>query len=124
MKTKTKQTAEQFFYEQAGYSYDPKGETQEQGKRRCAQLMAYAERRASADGYSYEWSVDPYITSSDFCDDPEPWALWTCLMRDEEGKVVKSLGGIDFGRDGEPWGDPYRRVVEAELAMEYYANLK
>ena len=21
-------------------------------------------------------------------------------------------------RDGEPWGDPYRRIVEAELAIE------
>jgi hypothetical protein len=42
-------------------------------------------------------------------------------MRDKAGKVVQSLGGVDFGRDGDPWGQPYARVVEAELALEQRA---
>jgi hypothetical protein len=43
---------------------------------------------------------------------------WVCCMFDENGELVQSLGGVDFGRDVEPWGPPYRRVVEAELALE------
>jgi hypothetical protein len=39
-------------------------------------------------------------------------------MVDEDGKIVQSLCFIDFGRDGSPWGDSYKRVVEAELALE------
>jgi hypothetical protein len=39
-------------------------------------------------------------------------------MLDPEGTVVANLGGVDFGRDVEPWGNPYARVVEAELASD------
>lgn len=114
----TKLSPVEFFYEHAGYGYDPKKETEEQGKRRNAESLAAAERRASDEGLSFEWSVDPHIDSSDFEDSGESWQLWDCLCRSESGEVLASLGGIDFGRDGEPWNDPYRRVVEAELAQE------
>jgi hypothetical protein len=106
-----------FFLKHAGYSYDPQTETPLQGRIRCAKTLAAAERRAHDAGCSFEWRVDD-IDSSDFDDSPEPWALWVCIARDANGNVFASLGGVDFGRDKEPWGDPYRRVVEAELAAE------
>jgi len=114
---KTTTTAEQFFYEHAGYSYDLKTETPEQGRARCAASLAQAEKEARERGFSFEWSIDQTTDSSDFSDE-EPRALWECLCRDENGVAVGSLSGIDFGRDGQPWGDPYRRVVEAEVASE------
>ena len=109
------QTAYHFFLKHAGYSYNPATETRAQGRRNTARMLAAAEK--SAAGCSFEWSIDPDIDSSEWSDDPEPWQTWQCIMRDESGRVVNSLHGIDFGRDGEPWGDPYRRVVEAELAQ-------
>lgn len=124
METK-QETAEQFFYREAGYSYDPKKETKAQGRRRCARILADAERRASEAGISFQWEIDMGASSADWIADDEdggrnkdPWAVWECVARDGSGKVIASLCGIDFGRDGEPWGDPYRRVVEAELALE------
>lgn len=107
-----------FFYRNAGYSYTPGKETKEQGRRRCARALAAAERAALDAGASFEWDTDPDCTSADFSDADPPWRLWICIARDANGDVFASLGAIDFGRDGSPWRDPYRRVVEAELALE------
>lgn len=107
-----------FFYQHAGYSYNPATETPEQGRRKCARALARAERAGSDAGLGFRWSIDPDTDSSDWNDDPEPWAQWVCECVDADGETVACLGGIDFGRDGEPWGDPYQRVVEAELAAE------
>lgn len=111
--------AEQFFFDNAGASWKPP-ETQTQGKIRGARALAAAETAARDGGYAFEWRPDPHIDSREFSDSRPYWRLWECLMRDAAGHgVVGSLSGIDFGRDGEPWGDNYRRVVEAELALEY-----
>lgn len=109
---------QQFFYDNAGYSYDPKIETPEHGRYRCAVALADAETLATAHGYSFEWSIDPDVDSSDFDGENEPYAQWLCTMYNDAGDIVANLGGIDFGPDGEPWGNAYRRVVEAELALE------
>jgi hypothetical protein len=109
-----------FFYEHAGYSYDPKVETKEQGRQRCAEQLAYAESTARELGLSFEWDVSD-INSSEFSDKRPSWDLYDCVCRDREGKVVTSLGGCDFGEDADgPYGH-YRRVVEAELAAEAIA---
>lgn len=112
-------TAYQFFLTHAGYSYDPKTQTPLQGRKECAKLLAQAKRRASDAGCLFTWAIGRNIDSSDWSDEEPPYSLWECLARDAEGQVFASLGGIDFGRDGEPWDSPYRRVVEAELATEY-----
>lgn len=112
------QSAYHFFLASAGYSYNPKTETPMQGRIRCAQMLAHHERRAREAGCSFEWTIDPDSTSADWTDDDSPWQAWQCVARDSEGAIFASLHGIDFGHDGEPWGDPYRRVVEAELAGE------
>ncbi len=106
-----------FFYNQSGYSYDPKTETREQGRMRGAKALAKAEQEARDAGYCYQWEHDN-VDSSEWSDETPPYVQWICIMRDADGKVLASLGGVDFGRDGEPWGNTYKRVVEAELASE------
>lgn len=118
----------QFFLKHAGYSFNPQTETPMQGRIRCARALAKAERQARDQGFSYSWSIDPDVDSSDFGDNldngvlGEPWKLWQCAMYNADGRIVASLHAIDFGRDGSPWSDPYKRVVEAELAMEGLTN--
>lgn len=109
-----------FFLRHAGYSYDPKTETPLQGRIRCAKNLAAAASFALKAGASFEWSHDPDIDSSEWSDERLPYSAWQCIARDYCGNVVASLSGIDFGRDGSPYrAEPYRRVVEAELAAEY-----
>ena len=77
---------------------------------------------------SAKWEIDRECTNFDFeHNDGIPYSLWQCCAcspHESPGRfsnlstVVASLSGIDFGRDGEPWGDPYKRIVEAELALE------
>jgi hypothetical protein len=130
--------AYQFFLKHAGYSYDPATQSPMQGRIQGARKLAAAERKARDTGYSFSWEVDPTGTSADWIADNEdggrncnPWQLWACDCYSAEEarqsapigpRILASLGGIDFGRDGEPWGDPYRRVVEAELALEALAG--
>lgn len=112
------QTPVQFFYANAGFSYDPKTETKAQDKMRCARLLANAEKQAARLGWSARWEIDLDMTSGDF-DDSTNHALWLCVLYNDQGGYINSLGGVDFGNGGEPWGNPYRRVIEAELASEY-----
>lgn len=113
---KTTKQAIAFFYEHAGYSYRPDRETQEAGRRRCAKSLAQAEALASAAGVSFEWSLDG-LTNREWTDNGPEYGTWQCISR-LNGKVIASLCGVDFGPDKEPWDDPYRRVVQAELALE------
>lgn len=107
-----------FFFAHGGYSYRPEAESPLAGRVLWALELAAAEATARERGFSFEWSIDPDIDSSDFSDDPEPWSLWVAVARDEHGDIVASLGGVDFGRDGSPYSDPYARVVEAALSFE------
>lgn len=115
-----KQSPTDFFYAHAGYSYQPDRETMEQGRRRCARSLAKAKNKARNLGVSFEWFQDG-LTSRGWAGRGPAYNTWACTARNSDGKVIASLCGIDFGRDGRPWGYPYRRVIEAELALE--ANL-
>jgi hypothetical protein len=112
---KTKwQTAEAFFREQSGCSNE-----------KHVHRLAKAEAEASKRGWHTHWEIDPDA-------DNEPTDTyfvsgapqWQALLIDEDGQCIASLGGIDLGYDDT--GDeitpesnpPYRRVVEAELALE------
>ncbi len=116
--TQTLTADQQFFFDHAGYCHDPRTETRKQGRTRGAIILAAAEARGRAAGLSFAWSVDPDIDSSEWSDNAPAWAAWQCTCHDAEGVIRQSLGGVNFGRDGAPWGNPYRRVVEAELAAE------
>ena len=93
--------AEQFFFDNAGYSYDPKVETPEQGRTRCAQRLAAAEEEADRCGWWVEWT-----------DDGEEDGRWCRPLRDNNSAILNSLGGIDV------CAGPHARVVAAELAAD------
>lgn len=110
--------AEQFFFDNAGYSYDPRTQTKAEGKTKSAIAMASAELEAAQSGISFRWEEDGTINSSEFSSKRPYYTLWCCVARSQDGETSTALCGIDFGRGKEPWGSPYRRVVEAELSME------
>lgn len=119
--------AAKFFYDNAGFAYDPKVETEEQGHERCAKMLAEAEALASAEGCWFDWQYDHDgcigcdCGSDDCaCSTGEPHEVLWCAMREgtEPGLVLASLGSIC-----NPTRE-YRRVVEAELALEAMATLE
>lgn len=115
---------ERFFYEHAGYGYDPKKETQEEGRVRTAKELARAEKHGKAMGWECEWEED-YCNGCDCgnedgecqCCNREPGHSQVAVLYGKCGEcgkrqVLASLGSI-CGASSE-----YRRVVEAELALE------
>lgn len=117
-----KQAAFDFFYANAGFSYDPKTETPHKGRARCARELAKAERDAVALGYTFQWrddwSVgDHFKEYGEAYNDGEPSTCETCICLDPDGQIVESLGCIDDATSD------YRRVVEAELASEALAEV-
>lgn len=105
---------EQFFYDNADYSY-AQDETPEMGRVRCAKALANAERWARANEAHYEWSNDwsvgDHTKEFDCYEDggPETCEEATLYIK---GEMVASLGCVDDA------SREYRRVVEAELAEE------
>ena len=103
-KTKTRKQltqAQRFFYEHSGYGYNPKTETAEQGRIRCAIELAKAEEKAAKLDWCFCWEYDESGCSGCDCDSEdcdcssgEPHETLCCLVRDYEGKVLASLGGI------------------------------
>lgn len=126
---KTMTTAERFFWQHAGYSWNHQTETRAQGRRRCAEELAAAEAWA-ADQLTYVWNWDETAGSLEDLnhatdDNPDGWCRPNCgrehevlevLARYADGTVAAALGAVT---------DPdsnYRRVVEAELASEARAE--
>lgn len=101
-----------FFYEWAGWSYDPLKESPKQGRQRCAESLASAEEWAEEAEVSFEWTHDELPWDGD-CDPPNE--LLCCLAT--HGDETASLCGI-----GDP-SDQYRRVVQAELALELQTDM-
>lgn len=104
--------AERFFFQHGGYSYDPKVETRAQGRRSSAVAHADAEAWAKRAGITFvwEWDEEPYQMGD--AETKAPSEVLGCVVRYSTGTIGPSLWGI---------GDPdenYRRVVEAELALE------
>jgi len=107
---------EQFFYDNAGYSYMPARETEEEGRVRCARELARAEDCLKAGPY--------YIQITD---DPEPWdgcepyegPLYIVSLYSVENDIQPALIGSLGSVACESEDDPYIRVVSAELALEH-----
>jgi len=115
-------TAYHFFLAHAGYSYDPKTQTPMQGRIKAAQKLAKAEQWANETGMYFAWEISD-IDASDFSDENYP--LWDCFAytyTDGEPVLQQSTGAVDFGAECTPWGDPYARVVCAELALDLMPN--
>lgn len=107
----------QFFHKHAGFSFDPAKETRAQGRSRCAKALVNAEARTRDLGVCFHWEEEP-AWDSDRSGIEHDAPLWCCTAYDLAGSVIGSLGGIDFGPDSNPFGSPYRRIVEAEIALE------
>ena len=114
-----------FFYENAGYSYDTKSETAEQGRIRCAKGLARAETEASRFGWVCEWLRDDSGCSgcdcgSEDCDcsTGKPHETLGCVLKDANGDTLESLWGICGPSQS------YARVVETELASEALARIE
>lgn len=109
--------AEQFFYDHAGYSHRV-DEPATSGRARCAISLAEAEAIAESRGWEVGWEEDPEPFDCDCgsseCGNYQPYCA---SLRDSDGNVLASLCGVTFATDT-PNGDPYARVVAAELASE------
>ena len=101
-----------FFMKHAGVSYQPGKETRAQGTRRGAKALARAEQYAEEQGWKVEWEYDQDEYQMGDAETEMPNEVLVAVLEDADGHVLKSLGGI-----GDP-SDSYRRVVEAELALE------
>jgi hypothetical protein len=105
-----------FFRKHAGYSYRPGKETRAQGRTRAARQLATAERVRVTRGVPVLWEHDrePYDPGDT---NYEPGEVFCARIPDASGRgSLASLCGI---------ADPdaaYRRVVEAELALEAFGT--
>jgi hypothetical protein len=120
-----------FFYENAGYGYNPSFETEEQGRQRGAESLAKAEQWAKDEELEYVWVDDPHISEDYFEFEAdkqhvrEHGAVGCILYRPcpdhgtdcKHAEQLASLWGITESLDNRE-RDAYRRVVEAELALE------
>ncbi len=111
--------AKDFFFANAGWSYNPKTETKRQGKLRTARALATAEEYAKAHGWVYEWQDDPEGCSGCDCGSNgcscaigSEHETLGCILKDDQGNVLRSLWSICGATDD------YQRVVQAELALE------
>lgn len=124
---------EKFFYTHASLCVN-QGETAEKARTHVAKAMARAETLATEAGVVFHWIQDTSSLASDFDEmikrgDPSDYYLWDCVAY-LGNQCIASLGGIDMGRVfgmrcdwmhpliSENHAPPYKRVVEAELAME------
>ncbi len=112
----------EFFYDYAPFSYKPNEETKEEGHQRTAKELAKAEKWFNffsfSDEMRFEWEVDPDIDSSEFEDTDSPRELYICKMFYGD-QLETTIGGIDL----KSATDPYKRVIEAEMALEKIDSL-
>ena len=112
-----------FFYAQAWSSYDPRVQTEVNGRLLGAIALATAERWARTKGSYYIWDNDEPAECQDEEGNWESHPAVSCLMMQhsedpsERPHVLYSLGAIVESSDRRE-RDAYRRVVEAELALE------
>jgi hypothetical protein len=112
-------SAEQFFYDHAGFSYDPNTQTMEEGHVETAKALAEAERKMLAGPYFADIGPE-YGAVYDGDGGPYYGPIWTVTLYSVEDAdnpdPIGSLGGVACDD-----GDPYLRVVAAELALEHIA---
>jgi hypothetical protein len=118
--------SERFFYEHNAYCHAP-DESAESGRTRAAILSAFAERESERRGWYVNWSIDQdadTTSTDDYCVSGNP--QWEAVLYDAERQYLASLCGIDFAEDysySDPSGEPYVRIVAAELAQDALSEM-
>lgn len=79
--------------------------------------LARAEKYADDHGWEAVWEDDPEEYELGDAETERPFEVLTCVIKDENGHVLGSLGSIGMSGNARQDRD-YRRVVEAELALE------
>lgn len=104
-----------FFLTYGGYWYNPNEESEFQGRWRAARTLADAEQRLKAGDYYIDIDPDPELWDGDTPYDGPLWivSLWEGTYPWDR-ELLGSLGSVAAEE-----GDPYLRVVAAELAAEY-----
>ena len=100
-----------FFKKHGGYSTRP-GETKKKAIQNSAERLARAEQYGTDMGWTVTWDYDQEEYQLGDAEETPPSEVLVAVLRDSDGNVIGSLGGI-----GDP-DDNYKRVVEAELALE------
>jgi hypothetical protein len=110
--------AEQFFYDHAVFFWNPDdGEDAESGRIRRAVALARAESLAASRETVVSW--EPDCPGGDLCVcNGEHNPAYTAILRDAEGTYLGKFPSVTFD-SGKPDGEPYARVLAAELADEY-----
>jgi len=110
-------TAERFFYDHAGTGYNPATEIPFIGRVSTARKLARAETERKNAGAWVDWETDD-LPFNDDVHGPDEYGYIAVLRQydPELGRsvILSAQGSIDAES-----GDPYRRVVEAELFSEY-----
>jgi hypothetical protein len=105
---------EQFFYDNADYSFNPATETEDEGRIRGARELAAAEQRLENGPYFIDYRPDDKPWDGDV---PYDGPLWVVNLQSVEGvsapEVIAVLGSVAC-----ELSDPYMRVVAAQLALE------
>jgi hypothetical protein len=107
--------AEQFFYDNAGYSYNPARETYEQGRIRGAMKLARAENKFLRGPYFVTYEPDDVPWDGDQPYDGPLWSVTLFSVSESDTPLV--IGSMCSVACDE--GDPYLRVIAAELALEH-----
>jgi len=115
MATEALTDTEQFFYDHAGWSYNRGTETPEEGRARGARKLAAAERRLKDGPYYVNYKPDDQPWNGDEPYDGPLWiaTLWS-VAGSTSGEVLGAIGSVPA-----ELGDPYMRVIAAELADEH-----
>lgn len=119
--------SEKLFYENAPYSYNPKKETEEEGRLRCAREAASAEAEAKRRGWSVEFERDGTILGEqegvfDVILHPatfrgDTYDGYDARLLDSEGRILAALGGVTFSENTDNSPDE-RRLIMTALAQE------
>lgn len=88
-----------------------------QGRIETAKKLAAAEQWARCAGVRFAWETSDA--------NGEHYPLWDCVAytyKDGEPAPLGTIDAVDFGPDGTPSGNPYARVVCAQMALDAMKN--
>jgi|SRR5882672_7371092 len=108
--------AQRFFFDNAGYSWNPRKETPAQGRTRGAMALRAAEQ-AYSDAEAYA-SVEFCVWPDEIATYEDGEQRYMMAIRDGDGHTMNSCGAMDSEDSTQ------RRIMHAELALDILAELR